>query len=70
MVAHVIMKGVMYGDQTKLNFLFDRTIGKTLEHKEEAKLKPVTYETNISLDGRLVQEIMEEEDAEKESEDG
>lgn len=68
MIARVIDQGLQAGNPQMLNFLFDRTIGKALEHKEEAKLKPVTYVTNISPDGRLVQEIMEEDEEEKKDE--
>jgi len=69
MIIGVIDRGLAHGDSQRLNFLFDRTIGKILEHKEEAKLKPVTYVTNITPDGRLAQEIMEEEEREQEEED-
>jgi len=65
LMARVIDQGLMGGNPQMLNFLLDRTIGRALENKEEAKLKPVTYNTNITVDGRLVQEIMDEEEAEK-----
>ena len=64
MIARVIDQGLIAGNPQMLNFLFDRTIGRALEHKEEAKLKPVTYNTNITVDGRLVQEIIEDEENE------
>ena len=65
MIANIIRRGVVDGDTTRLNFLFDRTIGKAIDRSEEAALKPVTYTTNIDADGNLARQVLEEDDEEK-----
>lgn len=60
-VAKIIHKAMVEGDQARLNFLFDRTIGKVIE-KKEVEVKPVIYRTNVRPDGALLQEVIEEED--------
>lgn len=60
MVGRVIDKALQDGDTTRLNFLFDRTIGKVVE-KRELEITPVTYKTTVRGDGALIQEIIEEE---------
>lgn len=60
LVAKVIERALREGDATRLNFLFDRTVGKVTE-KREVEVKPITYRTNVTPDGSLIQEIVEEE---------
>lgn len=60
MVARVIDKALSEGDVARLNFLFDRTVGKVLE-KHELELKPVVYRTRVTGDGSLIQEVADEE---------
>jgi hypothetical protein len=69
MVAKVIHKALLEGDAARLGFLMDRTIGKVVE-KREVAIQPVIYRTGIRGDGTLIQEVIDEENAEvKEGED-
>lgn len=60
MVARIIEQAMREGDTARLNFLFDRTIGKVIE-KREVALQPVVYRTGIRGDGTLIQEVIDEE---------
>jgi hypothetical protein len=60
MVIQIILKAVQDGDHARLNFLFDRTIGKVLD-KKEIEVRPVTYVTKVRADGTLIQDVLEEE---------
>lgn len=60
MVAKIVIKAIDEGDPARLNFLFDRTVGKVLEkHKHE--VVPVTYTTSVRADGSLIQEALRED---------
>ena len=60
MVARVVCKAIEEGDPGRLNFLFDRTVGKVLEkHKHE--IVPVIYQTRVRGDGSLIQEALDED---------
>lgn len=63
MVIRIIQKAISDGDQARLNFLFDRTIGKVLD-KKEIELRPVVYRTAVRADGSLLQEVLEEGEVE------
>ena len=68
MVARIVDKAIREGDTSRLNFLFDRTIGKVVE-KKEVELKPVTYQTAVRPeDGALIQEVLDEEEISEEKE--
>lgn len=54
MFASVMAKAAKDGDYGRLNFLLDRTIGRTVDQKD-VKIQPVIYETSIRPDGSLVQ---------------
>ncbi len=60
MIARIITKAINEGDPARLNFLFDRTIGKVMERRE-IELKPIIYRTAVNADGALIQEVIEEE---------
>jgi len=59
MLASIINKAVSEGDQGKLNFLLDRTIGKVVENRN-VTLQPVKYITTVREDGALMQEVIAE----------
>lgn len=59
MLASIINKAVTDGDQGKLNFLLDRTIGKVVENRN-VTLQPVKYITTVREDGALMQEVIAE----------
>ena len=59
MVASIITKAVTDGDQGKLNFLLDRTIGKVVENRN-VQFQPVQYVTTVRADGALMQEVIKE----------
>lgn len=68
MLASTIMKGVKEGDHSRIDFLFNRMIGKVKEVRE-LELKTVTYMTTVQANGVLLQEIIEDDlkqEAEKE----
>ncbi len=66
MIAKIMHKAMIEGDQARLDFLFNRVIGKVLD-KKEIEVRPVTYRTQVRGDGALIQEVLE---AESEEEDG
>jgi DNA-binding TFAR19-related protein (PDSD5 family) len=59
MVASIITKAITDGDQSRLNFLLDRSIGKVVEQKV-VQLQPVEYVTSVRADGALVQSVINE----------
>lgn len=59
MVASIIRKSAIDGDQNRLNFLLDRSIGKVVEQKV-VTLQPVEYITSVRPDGALVQAVINE----------
>ena len=61
MLARIIEKAMREGDHQRLNFLFDRTIGKVVD-KKEVEIRPVRYVTGVEADGTLVQQVLEEEE--------
>lgn len=68
MIARIIDKALNEGDTARLNFLFDRTIGKVIE-KREVEVRPVTYKTTVNpVDGTLIQEALEEDKGNLENE--
>lgn len=60
MVARIVSEAINQGDPQRLNFLFDRTVGKVIE-KREVEITPVTYKTQVRGDGALVREVLEED---------
>lgn len=60
MLASVAYKAITHGDQARINFLLERTIGKVAE-KHEHELVNVTYKTEVREDGTLLQQIHTEE---------
>jgi hypothetical protein len=65
-IGSILMKAVETGDHSRLNFILDRSIGKTVEERN-VTLRPVTYTTSIRGDGSLLQAVLDEE-SEKEGE--
>jgi len=63
MLASVAYEAIRKGDQAKINFLLERTIGKVAE-RHEHEVTNVTYETEVKEDGTLLQKIHEEEKVE------
>jgi len=60
MLASVAVKAIQSGDQSKINFLLERTIGKVAE-KHEHEMVDVTYKTEVQGDGTLLQQIHDDE---------
>jgi len=60
MLASVAVNAIKHGDQSKINFLLERTIGKVAD-KHEYEIVDVTYETEVQDDGTLLQSIHKEE---------
>lgn len=59
MVASIIRRAGIDGDQSKLNFLLDRSIGKVVEERK-LQLEHVIYKTTVRSDGALMQEVVAE----------
>jgi len=59
MLASVAHQAIMRGDQSRIDFLLQRTIGKVAE-KHEHEMVDVTYKTEVRGDGTLLQAIEEE----------
>lgn len=62
MVAKVVLKAIQEGDTSRINFIFDRTVGKVID-KREVEVRPVTYEATVREDGTLIQQVAAEEAA-------
>ena len=60
MMASVVINAVKQGDQARINFLLEQTIGKVAE-KHEHEMVDVTYKTEVLEDGSLLQKIHDEE---------
>ena len=59
MLASVAHQAIVRGDQARIDFLLQRTIGKVAE-KHEHEMVDVTYKTEVRGDGTLLQEIENE----------
>lgn len=63
-IGSILMKAVETGDHSRLDFLLNRSIGKTVEERN-VTVRPVTYTTSIRGDGSLLQSVLSEMDEEE-----
>jgi hypothetical protein len=62
-VASVWCKAIQEGDQSKLNFILDRSrIGKVKEVVDHNLIPKIKYRTAMSEDGRMIQELLTDEE--------
>lgn len=57
-LAAIITKGIAQGDTARLNFIFEQVYGKLKDTLELQLVPHVTYKTNMTEDGRLIQEVI------------
>ena len=68
LIGRIALMGIVNGDPVRFNFILDRMIGKVKENIQ-VEVKPVVeFETNVQLDGSLLQDVIEAEVRESERE--
>lgn len=60
-IMKIYLKAMTEGDYLRLNFLLDRSIGKVKEELDVSLQPVVTYKTSMTDDGRMFQQIIEED---------